>query len=101
MTDFQSVGPADLEEGDLQAFNVDGEKVAVAKVEGKLYAFGDECTHEGCLLSTGDLSGTSVECPCHGSQFDVTTGAVLEGPAEEPVPSYDVREEGGELQVGL
>ena len=101
MTDFQSVGQAELEDGDLQAFDVDGEKVAVAMVEGKLYAFGDVCTHEGCLLSTGELDGTTVECPCHGSQFDITTGAVVEGPAEEPVPSYDVRESDGELQIGL
>ena len=92
---------ADLPPGRLAAFSVGSEKVAVANVGGQFFGLGDACTHLGCSLALGALAGKIVTCPCHGSQFDVTTGAVLEGPAEEPVPSYDVREEGGELQVGL
>jgi nitrite reductase/ring-hydroxylating ferredoxin subunit len=64
------------------AFDVDGTPVAVANVDGRLLAFDDTCIHRGCSLATGDLDGATVTCPCHGSQFDVTSGAVLRGPAE-------------------
>jgi catalase len=60
-------------------------RIAVANVEGVLYAFEDTCTHRGCSLSQGTLDGTTVTCPCHGSQFDVTTGEVRRGPATRPV----------------
>ena len=76
-----------------------GERVAIASVGGTFYAFGDTCTHQGCSLADGELEGTTVTCPCHGSQFDVTTGDVLRGPAREPVRSYPVRLEDGELRV--
>jgi 3-phenylpropionate/trans-cinnamate dioxygenase ferredoxin subunit len=46
-------------------------------------------------LSEGELFGTEVECPRHGSAFDVTTGAVLSLPATKPVPVYDVKVEDG------
>jgi 3-phenylpropionate/trans-cinnamate dioxygenase ferredoxin component len=68
-------------------------------VGGSFYAFGDTCTHRRCPLSKGELEGTTVTCPCHGSQFDVTTGAVLRGPAEDPVGSYPMTMEGELLQV--
>ena len=65
------------------------------------YAFGDTCTHRGCSLAEGELEATIVTCPCHGSQFDVTTGEVLRGPAVEPVRSYPARVESGVLRVDL
>lgn len=65
-------------------------KVAVANVDGTLHAFDDTCTHRGCSLADGTLDGTIVTCPCHGSQFDVTTGAVVRGPAAEPVAVVDL-----------
>lgn len=89
----------EIPENELRAFEADGNKIAVANVSGTFYAFGDTCTHKRCPLSKGELEGTIVTCPCHGSQFDVTTGAVLQGPAEEPVPSYAVRVEGDALVV--
>lgn len=87
------------DDGDMKQIPVGGLKVAVANVGGTFYAFGDTCTHRQCPLSKGELEGTTVTCPCHGSQFDVTTGAVLRGPAEEPVGSYPVTMEGESLQV--
>ena len=60
-------------------------KVAIANVGGELHGFDDTCTHRGCSLAQGTLEGNVVTCPCHGSQFDVTTGAVVRGPATEPV----------------
>ena len=78
---------AAVAESELAAFDVGGVRVAVANVGGTLYAFGDTCTHLGCSLAEGDLDGTVATCPCHGSQFDVTTGSVLRGPAQEPAPA--------------
>jgi nitrite reductase/ring-hydroxylating ferredoxin subunit len=100
MTEFTRVAKnGDVNEGDLAAFDVSGQKVAVARVDGSLYAFGDVCTHARCSLAEGELEGKTVTCPCHGSQFDVTTGAVLNPPASEPVPVFQVRVEDDEIQV--
>lgn len=102
MAEFTTVGPVDaVSAGDLNAFEIEGVKVAVANVGGTLHAFGNVCTHRRCPLAKGDLEGTTVTCPCHGSQFDVTSGAVLSGPAEEPVPSYPVRIEGDAIQIAV
>jgi len=84
---------------ELAAFDVSGTRIAIASVGDAFYAFGDTCTHRGCSLAEGDLEATIVTCPCHGSQFDVTTGEVLRGPAREPVRSYPVRVENGALLV--
>lgn len=100
MAEFVTAGKAnEVSEGALRAFDVGGIPVAVANVAGTFHAFGDTCTHQQCSLADGDLEGTTVTCVCHGSQFDVTTGAVLNPPAEEPVPTYEVRLEGDELQI--
>lgn len=98
--EFTTVAEAgDIQPGQLVAFDVGGTKVAVANVDGTFYGFGDTCTHALCSLAEGDLEGTEVICPCHGSVFDVTTGDVLGPPAMEPVGSYPVRIEGDALQV--
>lgn len=100
MAEFTTVGRADeVAEGQVKAFEVAGQQVAVTRIEGVLYGFGDTCTHRGCSLATGEVLGTSIECECHGSVFDMTTGAVVEGPAEDPEPTFPVRDEGGELQI--
>jgi 3-phenylpropionate/trans-cinnamate dioxygenase ferredoxin component len=88
-----------LGDRELAAFGVSGDRLAIATVDDAFYAFGDTCTHLGCSLADGDLEGTTVTCPCHGSQFDVTTGDVVRGPAREPVRSYPVRLEGDALRV--
>jgi Rieske Fe-S protein len=52
------------------------------------------CTHEGCTVLR---SGNRLDCPCHGSVFDALTGAVLNGPAAEPLPRIPVRVTGGKV----
>jgi nitrite reductase/ring-hydroxylating ferredoxin subunit len=100
MTEFTRVAKkGDVNEGEMAAFDVTGQRVAVARVDGSLYAFGDVCTHARCSLAEGELEGRTVTCACHGSQFDVTTGAVLNPPASEPVPVFRVRVEDDEIQV--
>jgi 3-phenylpropionate/trans-cinnamate dioxygenase ferredoxin component len=100
MGELTTVGRADeVAEGQVKAFEVAGVQVAVARIEGALYAFGDTCTHRGCSLATGEIIGATIECECHGSVFDIATGSVVEGPAEDPVPTFPVRDEGGALQI--
>jgi 3-phenylpropionate/trans-cinnamate dioxygenase ferredoxin component len=86
-------------EGEMRVFDIDGTKVSVAAVGGRLYAFDDACTHMGCSLGEGKLENATVTCPCHGSEFDVTSGAVVRGPAQRPVRSRSVQVEGDELQI--
>jgi 3-phenylpropionate/trans-cinnamate dioxygenase ferredoxin component len=100
MGEFMTVGSARaVGDGDLTVFKVSGVKVAVANVGGTMYAFGNTCTHRQCPLAKGELEETTVTCPCHGSQFDVTTGAVLRGPAVHPVESYPIRVEDDAIQI--
>jgi nitrite reductase/ring-hydroxylating ferredoxin subunit len=100
MPGFVTVGSVeDVPDGEVRAFDVNGQPVAVANAGGTFFAFGDTCTHRQCSLAEGDLDGTTIVCACHGSEFDVTTGEVLNGPAAVPVGSYEVRVEGGSIQV--
>jgi nitrite reductase/ring-hydroxylating ferredoxin subunit len=73
--------------------------VVVAHISGRWYAFDDSCTHHECPLADGYLEGTTIECDCHGSVFDVTTGAVLRGPAIVPIRVYPTRQQDGRLLV--
>jgi nitrite reductase/ring-hydroxylating ferredoxin subunit len=94
------VGQAkDISAGKMRVFDVAGTEVNVANVDGQLHAFDDKCTHMGCSLARGTLKGATVICPCHGSQFDVTSGNVLSGPARRPVRSRLVKVEGEDLLV--
>jgi nitrite reductase/ring-hydroxylating ferredoxin subunit len=94
------VGDAkDVVNNEMRVFDIAGTKVNIASALGQLYAFDDTCTHKGCSLAKGKLDGTTVTYPCHGSQFDVTSGAVLRGPAQQPVRSRLVQVEGEDLLV--
>lgn len=100
MAEFVTVSRAeDLKEGDMRAFEIREQKIAVANVAGAFYAFDDTCTHMGCSLAEGELRDNTLTCACHGSEFDVSSGAVLQGPAEEPVKTYETRVEGSDLKV--
>jgi len=67
---------------------------AVFNVAGSFCATQAKCTHRGGPLNEGKLDGSTVTCPWHGSQYNVCTGAVLRGPAAEPVKTYRVFVEG-------
>jgi nitrite reductase/ring-hydroxylating ferredoxin subunit len=68
--------------------------VAVFNVAGSFCATQAKCTHRQGPLSEGKLDGSTVTCPWHGSQFNVCTGAVLRGPASDPLKTYRVIVEG-------
>ena len=84
----------------LKTLEVGDRTVVLLNVAGDFYAIDDECTHAACSLSDGELEGEILECICHGSTFNVRTGEVVEGPADEPVPTYPVEIEGDTVYVG-
>lgn len=69
-------------------------EAAVFNVAGSFCATEAKCTHRGGPLNEGTLEGSTVTCPWHGAQFNVCTGAVLRGPATEPIKKYRVTVEG-------
>lgn len=89
----------DLPAGEAVLVEVNGVRIALARVGDAVYACGEVCTHRGGPLSEGRLSGTRLACPWHGWHFDVRTGeCVLPGRGAR-VPSYPVRVEAGEVWV--
>ncbi len=101
-TKFTDLAPlTDIPEGKMKKFDVKGNPVVVYKHEDGIHAFGGTCSHLGCDLWRGKLEGHVVTCQCHGSQFDISDGSNVHGPATAPVPSYEVREQEGKLQVRL
>ncbi len=99
---FTDLAPVDdIREGKMQNFELEGRQIVVVKHEDGIHAFGGTCSHLGCDLWEGKLEGHTVTCQCHGSQFDITDGHLVHGPATAPVPSYEVRKRSGNLQVRL
>jgi 3-phenylpropionate/trans-cinnamate dioxygenase ferredoxin subunit len=101
---FRTIGPAEAIPNDfLVAYYLDDRKVriSVARVDGRLYAFDDlcTCTDESCPLSGGLLTQTTLMCQCHGSRFDIATGAVITGPATEALQVHEVQEVDGSIQL--
>lgn len=77
------------------------ENIVVFNIAGKLFAIGDVCTHDGGPLGEGELDGYTIVCPRHGARFDVRTGKVLALPAFIDTPSYPVRINGNDIEVGI
>ena len=74
--------------GALAATTAAGEAVLLTQpTDGEIHAFSSVCTHQGCTVEAGE---GELSCPCHGSSFDLTTGDVLGGPAEDPLPEVTV-----------
>jgi cytochrome b6-f complex iron-sulfur subunit len=84
--------------GAVAAKDASGAPVVVAQpTAGKAVAFSAICTHQGCQVAP---SGKQLKCPCHGSQFDAMSGAVLNGPATKPLPAVAVHVENGQVVAG-
>ncbi|MGQ0701951.1 MAG: DUF2231 domain-containing protein [Gemmatimonadales bacterium] len=76
----------------MKLLHVAGRRIVLARTEDGYTAFDDHCTHRGGSLADGVMISGQVQCPWHGSQFDVRTGAVVNGPAREPINTYYVEE---------
>jgi nitrite reductase (NADH) small subunit len=86
--------------GQIREFQVNGKAVAIANVDGKLFAINSICLHHGGPLGEGDLEGSIVSCPWHGWQYDVTTGKLTQEPSSG-VDCYPVELRNGEVYVDL
>ena len=89
----------DIQKSQMKEVQIDGEDVCIANVDGKYYAIGNVCTHEGGPLADGVLEGYEVEYPWHQSKFDVRTGEVISPPASESEPTYEIKVDGNSILV--
>jgi 3-phenylpropionate/trans-cinnamate dioxygenase ferredoxin subunit len=101
---YRTLGPSDALPNDyVVPYYLDDRKlrISVARVDDRLYAFDDLCTcgDAPCPLSGGLLTGTTIMCQCHGSRFDITTGAVINGPATKALNVYEVEAVEGSIRI--
>ena len=98
--DFVKVAETkDIQTSQMKEVQIDGNDVCIANVDGKYYAIGNVCTHEGGPLADGVLEAYEVECPWHQSKFDVRTGEVRGPPASESEPTYEIKVDGNSILV--
>ena len=91
----------DLEVGQMKLLRIGDRRIVLARTEDGYRAFQDACTHKGGPLADGALICGTVQCPWHGSQFDVTSGEVKAGPAKQPIKTYPVFADDGRILVKL
>lgn len=113
---FVAVGKTgEFKDGDKKKVAVEGQEIMVAMAGGKYYAIANRCPHMGGDLSAGVLTGTVIQCPRHGSQFDITdghnirwmkgagitaaVGKIVKSP--RPVKTYNVKIDGDDILVEL
>jgi 3-phenylpropionate/trans-cinnamate dioxygenase ferredoxin subunit len=93
----------DIKQGSFIRVSVEGQDIDIFNVENRFCAIGDVCTHAETPLSEGDfyedMRGWVIECPLHGSQFDVCTGEAVSLPATGNAGMYEVKVENGEVYV--
>lgn len=89
----------ELAPGEMRLVEADGRKIGVFNCEGALYAIEDRCSHDDGPLAEGpfDADSCTIECPRHGSLFDLTSGRPKTLPAYAPVETFDVAIEDGEV----
>src|SRR3970040_2679915 len=90
---------SELSPGEARAVEGGGRAIALFRREEGWYAIDNTCPHRGCPLAEGEVEEFLVTCPCHGSQFDIRTGAVVMPPALAPVRPYRVVVAGDDVQI--
>ena len=91
----------DLPPGKMRRIDIGNRGILLANVNGRFYATDDTCSHEDASLSTGFLRHEWVQCPLHGSRFNVRTSEAVEEPAEENLKTYAVRVDGNDIWLDL
>jgi 3-phenylpropionate/trans-cinnamate dioxygenase ferredoxin subunit len=81
--------------------DIDDHRVAIFLVDGEVFAIGDRCSHAEASLAEGEIYDHEIECPRHGSAFDLRSGKPLTLPATKPVPVYSVTVEDGTVVLEL
>ena len=103
MSAVQLCALEDLVDGEARRFEVGDVVLAVVRIGDDVYAIGDRCSHADVSLSGGIVDGRActLECPKHGSEFDLRTGVPQSLPALRPVPTYEVRVTDGQVVVAV
>jgi len=91
----------ELKVNQMKLLHVGNKRIVVARSEKGYVAFEDRCTHKGGSLAGGAMICGTVQCPWHGSQFDVHDGQVKAGPAKEKIKTYSVEERAGVVYLTL
>ena len=93
----------DLAPGEARRFDVDGHRIALVRLGDEFRAVGDRCSHADFSLSEGEVwvDDCAIECPKHGATFSLDTGEPRTLPATRPIPVYEVRVAGDDVQVVL
>ncbi|MDQ3103112.1 MAG: non-heme iron oxygenase ferredoxin subunit [Actinomycetota bacterium] len=101
MADHTVCSTEELPEGEARLIEVEGLEIGIFNCDGELFAIEDRCSHDDGPLAEGafDASACTVECPRHGSLFDLRSGRPKTLPAFKPVDTFDVRVEGGEIKL--
>lgn len=94
-----TVGAGDLQVDQLRLLRVGDKRIVLGRTADGYVAFDDRCTHRGASLADGAMICGTVQCPWHGSQFDVATGEVKAGPAKENISVYRVEATDGRLRI--
>ncbi len=87
--------------GQGKMVKVGGKHIALFNIDGAYYAIDETCPHKGGPLSEGEVQGSKVTCPWHGSVFDLTNGEVLRPPAPVGVSRYNVRVVGDDIEIEI
>jgi len=101
MAEYRLCALDELDSGEARRLNVAGQRLAVVRIDDAVYVVGDRCSHAEASLAEGDVDVAScrIECPKHGAEFSLVTGAAETLPATKPVPTYATRIENGEVFV--
>lgn len=91
----------ELEVNQMKLLHINGRRIVLGKTEDGYAAFSDYCTHRGASLAGGAMICGTVQCPWHGSQFDVKDGTVCAGPARMPIAVYPIVEKNGKVYLLL
>jgi naphthalene 1,2-dioxygenase system ferredoxin subunit len=90
-----------LPDGAMEAVEAGGQFLAIYRVEGRLFATSNLCTHGQAMLTDGWLDGAVIECPLHGGRFEVATGKGLGEPIDCDLECHPIRERDGRIEVAL
>ena len=100
MSEWTDIGSAaDLSASQHLEADVEGYRVRVTRINGRLYAFEDRCTHDDSPFDDAPIEDCEIICPRHGARFSLLTGEVLSPPAYEPLRIFEARESAGRVEV--
>ena len=91
----------DIPPGERIFIEINRVPIVVFNIQGEYYAMKDVCSHDNGPVGEGDLEGYEISCPRHGARFDVRNGKVLSPPAFEDNLIFPMKNENGELKIGL